>query len=138
VSSIQAHLLGDFGSLGGRCEFEFRATAFNPSTLVVVGTETARIIGVECYAYGGQLGQNSVWTGSVPMIPTTIASGWHIDVEVVETDLWPNPDDYFEGPPLLRFGADNGRVFLSGQVITPGPTYCLVGPCSEVKVSFNW
>ena len=141
VTSITTRNAPDgFSGIGSDCEFEFRATAFNPSTLTVVQTGTARITGVECPEYYGQAYPAGIggWSGSMPMIQTTIASGVYIDVDVVETDL-ATPDDFYDSPPLITAASDMGRVFKGRSDVSSNPQLCSPGQtCKQVHSTFNW
>jgi hypothetical protein len=114
-------------------EFEFRARALNgEGQLVLQGT--ARITGVP----SGNWDPPALdWIGDVPMIFITPNNGVTINVDVVETDLWPNPDDHFDPNPVLGLGS--GTVFHIGDSRASG-VFCPLGPspCRELTVEFAW
>ncbi len=133
VTRIQTRDVCDW-ECGPPNEFEFRARAYNANN-VLVAQGTARIIGVDCCSEGG-----AAWIGSFPMIYTTVAYGVTIHVDVVETDIWPNPDDNFDPNPVLAVSTDNGRRFQIGPVdrynltCAGAPT----NPCTQLAVDFGW
>jgi hypothetical protein len=131
VTRIQTRDVCDL-ECGAGNEFEFRASALNANNVVVM-QGTARITGVECCAIAG-----AAWTGSVPMLYTTVASGVTIRVSIVETDQW-NPDDNFDPDPVLAVAGDNGRRFQagpsrSGYACIDAPS----NPCLALAVDFGW
>ncbi|MEO7995842.1 MAG: hypothetical protein ABI852_00285 [Gemmatimonadaceae bacterium] len=115
-------------------EFEFRAVAYTNGTTTPVLQGTARITGVDSgYIY------YYPWSGSVPMIATTIASGVFIEVKVVETDPWPNPDDTFDPNPALHVLADKNKTFYIGDNRATTGLCSLSEPvCKELQVIFSW
>ena len=132
VTRIQTRGVCDMDCSAGN-EFEFRAKAYSNSTNALVTQGTARITGVQCCSYIG-----AAWSGSMPMILTTIASGVYIDVDVVETDSF-SPDDNFDPNPVLRYTSDQGRRFDIGDPRYPpdcADTQSSV--CRELSVDFNW
>lgn len=132
VVYIMTRSVCDMDCIAGN-EFEFRAKerAANGS---VLSTGTARITGVE----SGYI-TATFWTGSVPMINATAnGDGRYIDVDVVETDPWPNPDDNFDPNPLLYSASDKYRDFHIGD--NRAWTFCTRGEpvCRELTINFNW
>lgn len=102
-------------------EFEFRAAQGSLSG-------TARITGVG----SGQISPYfAYWNGDAPMIATTVALG-AIDVDVVETDGWPSPDDNFDPNPNL-ISSSNGAEFRIGD---DRAQWCT--GCKELHVVFRW
>lgn len=132
VVRIQARSVCDMDCTAAN-EFEFRAKAYSTATNALLLQGTARVTGVA----SGNIWYEP-WFGSVPMIFTTVASGVRIDVDVVETDPWPNPDDNFDPNPVLRTISDRGRQFHIGDA-RPW-TFCTSGEpiCRELTVTFNW
>jgi len=131
VVRIQARSVCDMDCNAGN-EFEFRANAYNNITNALVLQGTARITGVG----SGDINYEP-WFGSVPMIFTTIASGVFIDVNVVETDPWPNPDDNFDPNPILQVASDQNRRFHIGD--NRPWHFCTSGAvCKELSVDFDW
>lgn len=114
-------------------EFEFRAKAYNNISNALVLQGTARITGVE----SGFITPDT-WIDAAPMIATTTASGVWIDVNVVETDPWPNPDDNFDPNPALHSVSDKNTYFHIGD--NRPWSFCTSGEpvCRELSVSFNW
>ena len=117
-------------------EFEFRATELSSSG-GVISSGTARITGVN-----SGVGSYTTWTGpAVPMIGSSVnGDGRKIDVDVVETDGWPNPDDNFDPNPLLRYTSDKTQYFNIGDPRTMGVNcpYSWTGACTELSIVFNW
>lgn len=72
------------------------------------------------------------------MIFATIADGVYIDVEIVETNPWPNPDDNFDPNPVIRVIGDKSRDFHAGD--NRPWSFCTSGEpvCKEVTVTFYW
>ena len=73
------------------------------------------------------------------MIFTTVDAGVYIDVNIVETDTWPNPDDNFDPNPILRLASDKFRQYHAGDFRNPSQ-FCVRGEteCREVTVQFEW
>ncbi len=129
---IKARSVCDMDCTAGN-EFEFRAKAYSNTSNALVLQGTARVTGV-----GSGNIYHEPWYGPVPMIFTTIASGVYIDVDVVETDPWPNPDDNFEPNPVLAVASDNFRTFHIGD--NRGWNFCTRGEpvCKELSLMFSW
>ena len=118
----------------GSNEFEFRGKE-RAADGHVLSTGTARITGIESGEFSPAL-----WTGSVPVISAVAnGDGRYIDIQVVETDSWPNPDDYF-APSAYLYSA----AFKSPYKFHHGDTrpwdYCTRGEpvCLEVTTIFDW
>jgi hypothetical protein len=135
VSWIVVRSVCDFDCNTGN-EFEFRATERSITGIAQLGG-TARITGIN----SGE-GSYTTWTGpAVPMIGTSVnGDGRTIDVDVVETDGFPNPDDNFDPNPVLHSISDKGKFFDIGDPRTPGVN-CpsgYTGQCRELTVAFTW
>jgi hypothetical protein len=135
VQTIVVRMVCDMDCAAGN-EFEFRARELGWSG-GVLSQGTARITGVNS---GNPT--YTTWTGPMqPMIATSVnGDGRTIDVNVVETDGWPNPDDNFDPNPLLRYTSDKYQYFNIGDPRTPGvncpPGW--TGACTELSISFAW
>ena len=69
---------------------------------------------------------------------TANGDGRYIDVDVVETDPWPNPDDNFDPNPLLYSASDKYHDFHIGD--NRGWNFCTRGEpvWRERTINFNW
>ncbi len=120
-------------------EFEFRAEEqrFGVTTGI---KRTLRLTGVDTFDFY-YLNALNIYAQPVP------TDGRTIKVRVVETDVgWPNPDDDFGPPPVLR--NDNGHFDIQGRVFNLGDlrdgSLCAGGPippdglCRAVLAGWRW
>ena len=141
VYQIRTRSVCDMDCSAGN-EFEFRASAYSTATNALVLQGTARITGVPSgnFDIGGANWLRPFGSqGLVPMIFTTVDAGVYIDVNIVETDTWPNPDDNFDPNPILRLASDKFRQYHAGDFRNPSQ-FCVRGEteCREVTVQFEW
>lgn len=130
LSSFITREVCDNGDCYEGNEFEYRSLYKNAAGSIIT-TATLRLTGVP------SSGLTFTSGGYIMIFQKAKGDGNWIDLEIIEDDAWPNPEDNFDPNPQFRVFADQNHNYNAGNLRSNcAPDH--QGYCTELDMLFRW